>query len=408
LVALRRTERDTLELEKLKEEVAAMRLPWWKRPVYIAAVFPTILGIVAVLAAFISGAAKAQYDLVQYQKQTTESQKFQNDKDQLALAKDQKKLEEQRASLEKEKQRMTNEISELKKAHDVEVAELSRKKAVAKVVTHLDAIEAAGDQLWPLHNSVGAIITLLKSDKGRLFRPEVESRLKQATNVLLQSHLLMILYLGTTNTNWKDQLWQIACRDPESKPWHYWLVFGSGAPWSNEDGIQVVELLTGILSTNVNMTISQKSEIMQAIESRLPLRYDKILRSKFTSRNMFFDAVEHARNQLLNTNWPYYYRVNGLGVLVKLAPQVCVVSAATAFQRHESDLNMIGRIYDAINGEFSELREFAISLGCPTSTDAGAWGNWLITKKQLVDEATEPNLDTWRKDPTKYDKWYAP
>src|SRR5215207_2595796 len=82
-----------LELEKLNLEIQDLRRDWWKKPAYIAALFPTFLALLTLVYGFSNGYFQAMAVKL-------ENQKYDLQKDVEKLNKDKEILEGQKIDLE--------------------------------------------------------------------------------------------------------------------------------------------------------------------------------------------------------------------------------------------------------------------------------------------------------------------
>src|SRR6266404_107283 len=393
-------ERLRLEIEKLKDELLALRLPWWKRPIYIAAVFPTFLALVGATAAFLTGYVQTQYQLVQYQKEQvkTDLEKYNTEKNELEIKK--QALSGEQARYEKEKQKLVGENAELKK-----------QQQIATPIAYLNTIEAHAEHLFDVHQAENDLIELIKNDKDGKIVSEVERRMSHASQPELHVHMLTVLYLGTGNKQWMNQIWALTRKSADVATREYWVVFGIFFDWPEKDSILSIELLTELLKAHPKLR--SETEIFEAIAARVPYAWEKeweksaSLRTRFSNNDIFFDAVKISRDLALDTQAPWNHRSAAMDILEKLAPHVCVVAGSQIIDHGETSVQVLGFVDRALHSDTSRVRYIATTLNYPNSLDRDKWRNWRNLKQSLVDEASEGNLDTWRTKPPKYDSLFA-
>ena len=383
-----------LEIEKLQDEIGSQRLPWWRKPVYIAAIFPTVLALVGATAAFVTGYVQTQYQLVQYQKEQlkTDREKYESEKEKLAINKT--SLAGDLAQYEAEKQKLETKIAEMEKA-----------RQISTPVTYLDAIQAHAEQLSQATDPERELIELLKKDQGRRIASEVQGRLEHASDAAMQVHLMTILYLGTGDTKWFDQIRTLTQKSAESVTSDYWRVFGIFFSWPEKDAVPVIELLTDALKANPQLRV--ESQIFNAIENRIPYRWQRgfvNLRPFFSNNDKFFDAIKIPRDAALSMTTEWFYRSPALQALERLAPPVAVVIGSQIIDS-EKNIEVLSFVNSALLG--ISAKPLQVRLKYPDSIEREKWSSWRQANRALISEATESNLDTWRKAPEKYDQLFS-
>jgi chromosome segregation ATPase len=66
--------KEDLETEKLRLEIADLKKRWWKRPVYIAALFPTLLALTTLIYGFSNGYFQAASERIKAENVKLENQ----------------------------------------------------------------------------------------------------------------------------------------------------------------------------------------------------------------------------------------------------------------------------------------------------------------------------------------------
>ena len=66
--------KEDLEKEKLRLEIAELNRQWWKKPAYIAAVFPTLLALTTLVYGFANGYFQASFIKLDNQKHTLQKE----------------------------------------------------------------------------------------------------------------------------------------------------------------------------------------------------------------------------------------------------------------------------------------------------------------------------------------------
>jgi hypothetical protein len=96
---------EDLEREKLLLEIAELKKRWWKKPTYIAALFPTLLALITLTYGFANGYFQASFVKLENQKHD-----LQAEKDKLEV--DIKQTSEATAILEQRKKNLQADITE--------------------------------------------------------------------------------------------------------------------------------------------------------------------------------------------------------------------------------------------------------------------------------------------------------
>jgi predicted metal-dependent hydrolase len=104
--------KEELERRKLLLEIAELKKEWWKKPTYIAALFPTLLALITLAYGFANGYFQASFTKLENQKYDLQKEikVFQEQKEQSS-----KELEKINNEIIKQQEELSKTIEELKK-----------------------------------------------------------------------------------------------------------------------------------------------------------------------------------------------------------------------------------------------------------------------------------------------------
>ena len=311
--------KEQLEVRKIELEIHQLTLSWWKRPAYIAALVPTVVALVSVFAAFLTGVFDAR------QSEIDASVKL--------LKAEQLSLELQTSELRSQESTLSREVSEFenrKQTLEAEVAAQERKLSQARFSIPLNAFLSTDEVIGPYHPFIPLLIDNLRQEdtngEGELLIVRaIEQQRRDDRGLLLEGNLLRVLYLGTQKNEFLlrlHDLTKVVAVDYSSKvqsdlSW-YWSIFDK--VWPIDARRRNATLLSGIL-TSEGLPREATPEIMRALAKTLE---STELVSEFHRQNSCHAIVTHARDIVLDKNLNSYDRTSALSLLAVLSPSIAV------------------------------------------------------------------------------------
>jgi len=105
--------KEDLEKEKLRLEIAELNKAWWKKPAYIAALFPTILALTALIYGLANGYFQASFVKLENQTHAVQVRKEQLEKDLAELEEEFRESAEERRIIEERKVELLKRVDEV-------------------------------------------------------------------------------------------------------------------------------------------------------------------------------------------------------------------------------------------------------------------------------------------------------
>jgi len=149
------TEKDKLELAKLRLEIRELERPFWKRPSYVLSALPTLLAIATLVYGVTSGYFSASFTKLENQKYSLEQQIKEFDATRSTIEKQIAELQSQKQELEQRAAGMQSKMEGVKKATQEFVHALEAEnsdEAGEKMNLLIDAVNAL-DAPWSFGNS---------------------------------------------------------------------------------------------------------------------------------------------------------------------------------------------------------------------------------------------------------------
>lgn len=403
-----------LQIDKLKEEIAQLKRPFWRQYAFYTALFPIVVASLAVATGFYTGYFDAVKERNAYESEkladktklletreaelTVESSKLsfevtQYEKDKAKLSEETAKLqstiEAQKRELATQNDLLTKQIRQ--KEEQLMVAE----KQVADPQFYLLVHQLTTDQ-FATNSAFNKLVDLLRGDSDHylpLIRKEITDEDPKKSAVLL-----LVQYNALNDTTAKDELLQFAKNvDPKIES-GFWDVF-EYAPWRQDE-------LPGIWEILVDRVVKDKIPDASAnsifglfdLKSREAGVQDKAIDdfvvNNFENKQSFFTGYM-AISAMLNDKDNAFRFGGPLGALAWLEPRSYLVNVANILVNMKLDQPQ----KEYIRGILSEhavngLKEIIKEVNFPE--DESQYGAWLKANKDLVSFWLDPSLSKAR------------
>ena len=364
--------KEQLEVRKIELEISQLTLSWWKRPAYIAALVPTVVALVSVLAAFLTGVFDAR------QAEIDASVKL--------LKAEQLSLELKTSELRSQESTLTQEISAFearKQTLEAEVETQERRLRQAKFRIPLNALLSTDEVVDPYHSLIPLLIENLRqedpSGEGEsIIVTAIERQPGGQRGLLVKGILLRVLYLGTQKDEYLLQLHDLTKRivagdyssNVQSDLSWYWNIFGND--WPIDARRRNATLLSSVLTSD-GFPREATPEIMLALAETLE---STVLVGEFHKQDSCQEIVTFARDIVLDKSLDSYDRSNALGLLAVLYPSIAVFAIGEIVINEFENLELMYILEEDVT--YSEsLSEEVKRLGAPGKAVHQLWSKWL-------------------------------
>lgn len=318
----------------------------------------------------------------------------------------------QREVLDKQLAGMGKELEDLaKKKKQIEIekaglqAKFDEEVALAPIRVNLDTLLHSNENDYrPGGDAPSNLIKVLRASGPQHpeYEQELEKALPEAKTPLVRGYLLFVLFQGTGDAKWKEQLFRLTREQNSKLPNGYWRIF-IAMEWDPSQTVEMWEMLSETMEAGA-FKDSDETNILEAFRF---FRGDTTPYAAFHNKDNYFNCVRRARDLALNRNLGYS-RIDAFDALKTLAPPAYLVAMAQEITAREPDVNLISRDADmfarsfrGINGRVT--KGLLDQLNVPRDMNASSWKDWVKDHRQLVDRWTEPGLGSVRQSPALLD-----
>lgn len=305
------------------------------------------------------------------------------------LSKEQLELDDLRAGIASEKKGLEARQIEIRAEKDA----IEIKLRLAPFDTHIEVLAKLANadpfKVSPQNDSVTQLIELV-SKVAASDLPAVIARFKTCEiNKLVYGNLLYVLFKGTGERRWRNELLDLATTVGSGENKHFWGIFGMG-DWVDEDQVFIWEAMIKRMRDGT-LTQDEQAEIF--LDFSDPKQAELPTEKTFSKSPYFDDAVRFARSLALSQG-TIGQRFRGILALIGIAPEIAVVTCAQILADDSAPRDLKRRIQSEIESDLrvalpkpfvSALR----SLEFP-SQDSALAAQWLSSHKVLIDTLLIP------------------
>jgi hypothetical protein len=263
------------------------------------------------------------------------------------------------------------------------------------------------------------LVELLKTKKSKRIENELTERARKLQNPTLKAHYLSILYLGTSELQWRDELFKLVRNNATTTERSFWSTFDALTWPDTERPVVIREIISALKDKPIserdslgNKPFNQlfaRDGAWNAVRSQLPKSTEAQLgnvRARFSGTDAFFDMLKFVRDEALAPKNEEYNRHTKFEILNGLSKPTCCVGVSQYILGSKTlpaDAELA--VYAIVGlGESSAFRKL---YPYPQTTDRNEWIAWQDAYPALVKAATEADLKTWKQDPAAYDALFS-